>query len=262
MNWKTFSSCYQCADHILSTPINILVTANLRNLAQYSFLSHCYEGKEILVRRTRCTAVLCPDKWPSPGLNSSRKGIRESELVFTVAVWMGKHCTFLLAWMGWVKTAFWHTHPVCSSSAEGQHEMCCFCFTKLISFVKIDTECLAEADPSRIAHCHIVLLHEGGKGHYCNFSWRKDKIQPSFFTKPFQAVTVLSQLRWQEAILHHDEHVSLFSSQLSPRHYAYGREKEKRKKQKRRNLVETWICAGIRIVAQQVWALRLKQGWE
>lgn len=68
-----------------------------------------------------------------------------------------------------------------------------------------------------------------GKRHYCNFSWRKDKIQPSLFIRPFQAVTILSQLRWQEAILHSDEHVSLFSSQLSPiiMHMAERRKKKK-----------------------------------
>lgn len=129
-----------------------------------------------------------------------------------------------------VKTTFRHARPVRFSSAEGQPEMCCFCFTKLFSFVKIDTECLAEADPSRIAHCDIVLLREGGKRHYCSVSWRKDKIQPSLFIRPFQAVTILSQLRWQEAILHSDEHVSLFSYSAVTHHYAYGREKKKKRK--------------------------------
>lgn len=101
MNYKIFSSCCQCADHILRAPINILVTANLRNLAQYSFLSRCYGRKEILlVRRTRCTAGSCPDKWPFPGFSSSRKGVLESKRVFTVAIWMGKHSIFLLPSLG------------------------------------------------------------------------------------------------------------------------------------------------------------------
>lgn len=102
MNCRIFSSCYQCADHILSTPINILVTANLRNLAQYSFLSRCYEGKEIfLVRRTRCTAGLCPDKWPFPGFNSSRKGILESKWVFQSCLLNGQALHLSPGFFGW-----------------------------------------------------------------------------------------------------------------------------------------------------------------
>lgn len=149
-------------------------------------------------------------------------------------------------WMVWVQTTFWHSHPVRFSSAEGQPERCCFCFTKLSSFVKnrhwVSCWSRSKQDCS-LWHCVAAWGGKKGKRHSCNFSWGKDKIQPSLFIRPFQAVTVLSQLRWQEAILHSDEHVSLFSSQLSPQHYAYGREREKRKKQKRHDWIEMWICA-------------------
>lgn len=187
-----------------------------------------------------------------------RVSLKVSECLQLPFEWASTAPFSWLLWVVRVKTTFWHTLPARFSSAEGQPEMCFFCFTKLFSCVKIDTECLAEADPSRIAHCDIVLLREGGKGTIATFHGGRTKSSLPYSSDPFRL--------WPFCHSWGDRRPSFTVMNMSaysllschPSLCIWQREEKKRKKRKRRNLIETWICADIRIGAQQVWALRLK----